>query len=237
MSAEPAAGQFAQAEFDAYCDQYRQDHAASIRVSGEDVDFFAAYKARDARRLAAAAECRVETMLDFGSGIGNAVGPLRDAFPDAALTCLDVSERSLDVSRRLHGDGPSYVAYDGQTLPFADASFDLVFTACVFRHILESGHIALLAQLRRVLKPGGLFVLYEHNPWNPLTRHVVASCPFDANAVLITAPEMKRRPRKGATVRTEYRVFFPKALARLRPLERALTARPLGGQYVLGARP
>lgn len=225
------------AEFDEYSASYRQQHEDSIRLSGEDVEFFAEYKAEDTRRLALEAGCEVRTILDFGSGIGNAVKPLREQFPDAQLTCLDVSARSLAVSREMHGEGPTYQVYDGRTLPFADASFDLVFTACVFHHIPETEHVALLAELRRVLRPDGLFVLFEHNPWNPLTRHVVASCPFDANAVLITAPEMKRRLRAGgfADVATEYRVFFPNALKALRPLEPLFAPLPLGGQYVLSA--
>lgn len=227
----------AHAEFDEYSASYREQHAESIRLSGEDVEFFAEYKAEDARQLALEAGCEVRTILDFGSGIGNAVGPLRKQFPEAQLTCLDVSAQSLAVSRELHGEGPAYQVYDGRVVPFAEASFDLVFTACVFHHIPETEHVALLAELRRVLRPDGLFVLFEHNPWNPLTRHVVASCPFDENAVLISAPEMKRRLRAAgfAEVETRYRVFFPNALRGLRPLEPLLAPVPLGGQYVLSA--
>ena len=227
----------AHAEFDEYSASYREQHAASIRLSGEDVDFFAEYKARDARRLSERAGCEVRTILDFGSGIGNAVQPLLASFPEAELTCLDVSAQSLAVSREANGDRPAYRLYDGRTVPFADGAFDLAFTACVFHHIPESEHVALLAELRRVLRPGGLFVLFEHNPWNPLTRHVVASCPFDANAVLISAPAMKRRLKAAGfgQVETRYRIFFPNALKALRPLERLLAPVPLGGQYVLSA--
>lgn len=225
-----------QAEFDLHCDRYRAQHAASIRASGEDVDFFAGYKAADALRLAETAGLAVRDILDFGSGVGNAVAPLREAFPHARLTCLDVSARSLEASRRKHGDDNAYVPYDGQTLPFAPASFDLAFAACVFHHIPHEDHVALLAQIRASLRPGGLFVLYEHNPWNPLTRQAVANCPFDENALLISAPVMAARLRAAglAPVTREYRMFFPRALAALRPLERFLKALPLGAQYVLG---
>lgn len=227
-----------QAEFDLHCDRYRAEHAASIRASGEDVDFFAGYKAADARRLAERAGLRVTRMLDFGSGVGNAVGPLHEAFPDATLTCLDVSERSLHASHRKHGDDNEYVVYDGRTLPFAEGTFDLAFAACVFHHIPHDDHVTLLAQIRASLRPGGLFVLYEHNPWNPLTRQAVANCPFDENAVLISAPVMARRMRAAGflSVRREFRMFFPRALADLRPLERLLGGVPLGAQYVLGGR-
>ena len=130
------------------------------------------------------------------------------------------------------------VCYDGQTLPFDAGTFDLVFTACVFHHIPAEDHIRLLSEIRRTLTPQGRFVLFEHNPWNPATRHAVATCPFDANAVLISAPEMRRRLRAAgfADVRLRWTLFFPAFVSALRPLERWLGWLPLGAQYCLVAR-
>lgn len=227
-----------QAEFDAYVDEYDAQHAASVRLSGEDPDFFAAYKAAEAARALAAAGVEPRRIMDFGAGRGNCIAHLQRAFPDAALTALDVSARSLT-----HCEGRAIrpieaVCYDGQTLPFEAASFDLVFTACVFHHIPAEDHIRLLGEIRRTLTPQGRFVLFEHNPWNPLTRHAVATCPFDRNAVLIAAPEMRRRFRAAGftDVALRWTLFFPAILAPLRPLERALGWLPLGAQYCLVAR-
>ena len=172
------------------------------------------------------------------AGRGNCVPHLQATFPDAALTALDVSARSLTHCKARAIRPLETVCYDGQTLPFEDARFDLVFTACVFHHIPEDDHIRLLAEIRRTLTPEGRFVLFEHNPWNPLTRHAVATCPFDANAVLISAPEMRRRFRAAGfgDVALRWTLFFPAALAPLRPLERGLGWLPLGAQYCLVAR-
>ena len=76
-------------------------------------------------------------------------------------------------------------------------------------------------------------MVYEHNPWNPLTVQAVNTCPFDRNAVLVKAADMERRLRAAgfAKVRTRYRVFFPRALRWLRPLESRLGRVPLGAQY------
>lgn len=226
------------AEFDAVAAQYKAQHAASIRLSGEDTGYFAQYKAEDARAIAAEAGCAPRDMLDFGSGIGNSVAPLRQCFPQAQLTCLDVSAESLALSREGHGEDVRYRSYDGRQLPDDLGEFDLIFTACVFHHIPAEQHIDLLRQLKRRLRPGGLFILFEHNPWNPLTRHAVNTCPFDENAVLITAPEMRRRLQAAgfADCTVRYRIFFPGALAALRPLERHMTGLPLGAQYSLSAR-
>lgn len=226
------------AEFDGVAADYEAQHRASIRLSGEETGFFARYKAQDARALTRAAGIEPARILDFGSGVGNSVGPLCEAFPDASLTCLDVSEQSLAVSRQRHGAGPDYRSYDGGALPADLGRFDLVFIACVFHHIPEVDHVRLLAQLRGALAPGGMIVLFEHNPLNPLTRHAVASCPFDANAVLIRAGRMRERFAAAgfAAPTIAYRLFFPGPLAALRPLERLLAGVPLGAQYRVAAR-
>ncbi len=226
-----------EAEFDAVAATYAAQHARSIRISGEDVGYFADYKVADAKRAARCAGLAVDRILDFGSGIGNSLKPMRAAFPDAHITCLDVSERSLDRCRAELSGGASFFGYDGIDFPLAMGRFELIFTSCVFHHIVEDLHIALLAQIRQHLAPGGMFILFEHNPWNPLTRHAVRQCPFDENAVLISAPEMRRRLTKAgfSRVQTDYRVFFPGALALLRPLEPALAWLPMGAQYSLTA--
>lgn len=226
------------AEFDAYVDEYDAQHAASVRLSGEDPDFFAAYKAAEAARVMARAGIVPARIMDFGAGRGNCVAHLQREFPAASLTCLDVSARSLShcEARAIRPVEP--VCYDGRTLPFGDARFDLVFTACVFHHIPAEDHIRLLREIRRTLTPQGRFILFEHNPWNPLTRHAVATCPFDQHAVLISAPEMRRRFRAAgfADVSLRWTLFFPAILAALRPLERGLGWLPLGAQYCMVAR-
>ena len=79
--------------------------------------------------------------------------------------------------------------------------------------------------------------LGEHNPWNPLTRLVVARCEFDHDAILLTAAEAGRRLRAAglATMRARYILFFPWRGALWRRLERRLTALPLGAQYFVHA--
>ena len=90
-----------------------------------------------------------------------------------------------------------------------------------------------------MLRPEGRFVLYEHNPWNTLTVRAVRNCPFDDNAVLIAAPEMVRRLQSAGfrQVERRFRVFFPRILSALRPLEWSLSPVPLGAQYMLVGAP
>lgn len=126
-----------------------------------------------------------------------------------------------------------FQVFDGQKIPYPDGSFDLVFAACVFHHIPAEMHVPLLREIERVLAPGGSFFIFEHNPYNPVTVRVVKECPFDENAVLISAGSMRRRlSAAGFTPhRIAYRIFFPHFLRWLRGLERYLSRLPLGAQY------
>lgn len=227
-----------EAEFDAVASEYTAQHARSIRLSGEDTSYFARYKIVEARKITDQRKIDVRSILDFGAGIGNSLKPMRDTYPDARISCLDVSDASLDLCRRELSSGVNFHCYDGVHLPRDIGRFDLIFTACVFHHIPEQMHVSLLAQIRQSLAPGGIFVLFEHNPWNPLTVNAVRNCPFDENAVLITAPEMRRRLRDAGfnAIALNYKLFFPGLLRAFRILEPMLAAVPLGAQYALAAQ-
>jgi SAM-dependent methyltransferase len=226
-----------EAEFDSVAATYRSQHAASIRMSGEEPEYFARYKADDAGVIAQKAGLVPRRILDFGSGVGNSIAPLCDVFADAQLTCLDVSEESLALARRENGEIAAYRTYDGTQIPDDIGQFDIVFTACVFHHIPEGAHIELLRQIKSHLEPGGRFILFEHNPWNPVTRKAVADCPFDEHAVLISGTEMKNRLTQAGFqhINLRFRLFFPAVLSWLRPLESYLAWLPLGAQYCLSA--
>ncbi|RUX02426.1 class I SAM-dependent methyltransferase [Mesorhizobium sp. M8A.F.Ca.ET.173.01.1.1] len=222
-----------EAEFDQFAREYQEQHAASIRLSGETPDFFAKYKIDDVAATLRRAGVKPRRILDFGAGVGNSLGHMRAAFPDSEIVLLDPSRKSLDVASKRFPDQASFTHFDGQTIPFADHSFDLAFAACVFHHIPENLQIGLFAEIGRVLANGGSFFVFEHNPWNPLTTHAVRNCAFDENAVLISSPEMRRRMAAAGLsgTRIVYRIFFPRPLARLRPFERFLTKIPIGAQY------
>jgi len=226
-----------EAEFDRFAEEYRAVHARNIRASGETPEFFAAYKIADM-----ADRCRIldrapRTLLDFGGGTGSSLPHLRDRFPAAAITLADVSRRSLDIARGRDVAGVTCLHFDGMALPLPDASQDGALAACVFHHIPTSEHVPLLREIRRVLAPGAPLWVFEHNPLNPLTRHAVATCPFDANAVLIRAGRLQARLRAAGFERTRvaYRIFFPNILRGLRPLEPWLRHLPLGAQYSVEA--
>ncbi len=223
------------AEFDRFADEYTATHAENIRMGGEDPAYFARYKIEEVRRRwDLAGRDEPQAVLDFGTGIGNSLPHLRRLFPRSALTGLDVSQRSLEVAERRFPGAARLLRYAGEgALPLESGRFQLVFSACVFHHVDAAEHGRLLAELRRVLAPGGWLVIFEHNPANPATRHIVATCPFDGNAVLLPAAVLKRREQQAGLqdVEVAYTAFFPGALRALRPLERFMTMLPVGAQY------
>ncbi|WP_298173018.1 class I SAM-dependent methyltransferase [Novosphingobium sp.] len=225
----------ADAEFDRVAQDYRAQHAHSTGVSEDALDYFASYKIEYVQQLWRERGRSPRTIMDFGAGIGNALAPMHEAFPEAEIIALDVSRASLDLVDTQAIPNVRTLAYDGLKVPLPDASLDCIFIACVFHHIPAEHHVALLAELRRVLRPDGVLVLFEHNPLNPLTRLAVARCEFDRDAVLIGAREMRRRLVAGGFVRaaSKFCLFFPPALGLLRPLERFLGWLPLGAQYHL----
>src|SRR5262249_4502052 len=90
------------------------------------------------------------------------------------------------------------------------------------------------------LHPGGLFALWENNPWNPGTRYVMSRIPFDRDAITLSILKSRRMLRTAGfeLVRSDFLFIFPRLLKWLRPLERFATKLPLGTQYlVLGRKP
>lgn len=102
-------------------------------------------------------------VLDVGCGTGEITARLGELFPDTRLVGVDLEEPHLERARaRCAGLGgrATFQVGDAQALPFADASFDLV----VCRHVIQAVSDAprALAEMRRVLRPGGrLHVIAE----------------------------------------------------------------------------
>ncbi len=228
------------AEFDKFAEEYLATHQQNLKISGEAPDYFARYKLEELRRIwDAKALPAPKAALDFGCGIGASLPHLKTVFSDADLTAVDVSARSLEIAAARFPGLATLVRYDGGgAVPLADASQDLIFSACVFHHIDAAEHDRILTDLRRLLRPGGRLVIFEHNPVNPVTRYIVATCPFDENAVLLSSGQLVRSLRSAgfSGVETRYTGFFPGPLRALRPIEPMLSAIPIGAQYYVMAQ-
>src|SRR5688572_8047280 len=90
----------------------------------------------------------------------------------------------------------------------------------------------------RESSPGGLVVLLEHNPLNPLTRFVVSRCALDEGVELFGPGAAKSLLAGGGAepVESRYIAFFPWRRPFLRRVEARLGRVPLGAQYAVAGR-
>lgn len=79
-------------------------------------------------------------------------------------TGVDLSPALIRIAREKF-PGVEFIEGDIERLPFADASFDGVLLAGVVHHFSERSHC--VAEIKRILRPGGKFVAFDPNRMNP----------------------------------------------------------------------
>jgi SAM-dependent methyltransferase len=220
--------------FREYSDTYEAEVEHAIRFIGQGVDLFTEVKAAEILRIATCWLGPTERLelLDVGCGPGVTDAHLTQHV--AGLTGVDPSPELLERAARDNPDA-SYVVSDGRTLPFPDASFDLAFAICVVHHVSPAEWGVFAAELARVTRPGGLVLIIEHNPANPLTRLAVARCEFDDDAVLL-GPKRVVALLEAAGLRVvsrRYILFLPWRRSVFRRIERYLARVPVGAQYIV----
>lgn len=99
-----------------------------------------------------------EDVLEIGAGMGTDLSQF--AQHGARVTDIDLSAGHLDHARRnfeLRGLAGRFIHHDAESLPFDDASFDLVYSNGVIHHTPNTQRV--ITEIRRVLRPGGRTVL------------------------------------------------------------------------------
>lgn len=125
---------------------------------------FAPYARLVAERAAA---WRPRRILETAAGTGVVTEELHRALPDAEIVATDLNAPMLDqAARRLGSPLVRFQPADAQSLPFAEASFDLV--VCQFGVMFFPDKVRANAEARRVLREGGRYLLViwdriEHN--------------------------------------------------------------------------
>ena len=224
--------------FDEYGKTYSDTVNDAVSFTGLDVDFFTRVKAGYILDICEShfGDAASVNALDVGCGVGNFHDILGPEFQ--ALTGVDVSSASIDQAVSRNRPKTTYDVYDGLRLPYADGSFDLTFTICVMHHVPPAQWPAFSKEMHRVLRPGGLALVFEHNPRNPLTMRAVNNCPFDEDAVLLKA-EATIDLLKGAgfhDVERRYILSVPAGNRLLRKVDSMFSRIPFGAQYYVSAR-
>jgi SAM-dependent methyltransferase len=219
--------------FDTYGKEYRDVVQASIDFSGLSYEFVTAAKA-DIMGEVIAARLGPEakpSALDVGCGIGVLHRYIRDRF--TRLCAVDLSTSCLEQAARANS-GVEYRSYAGAELPFACGEFDFAFAICVLHHVPPADCLGFIREMARVIRPGGVVCIIEHNPLNPLTQLSVRRCEFDRDAVLLPSWRTARLMTQAGlrAVESRYFLLLPSAAGPARAIERRLARLPLGAQYI-----
>jgi SAM-dependent methyltransferase len=218
--------------FDRYHDRYDEEMACALRgMPGKHASFIRAkaliLEALSLRFRGGTGKMR---LLDVGCGTGLVEQAL--SIPEAEITGLDVSEPLLEKARR-NVPGCRFLAFDGRRIDNENNSYHIVFAINTFHHVPVGQRLGLLGEMWRVLLPGGVLALFEHNPWHPVTRFVVSRCGFDRHAELLCRSDALSLLRNTGLHHLEasYIIFIPWGTGVNRLLERFLGWLPLGVQY------
>ena len=156
-SAQPADPAVAN-DYDGFAEAYSAENEASL---------IGAYYNRPAI-LDLAGDVAGRRILDAGCGSGPLFAALRDR--GAVVTGFDKSAGMLELARRRLGDDADLRVADlGGPLPFPDDTFDDVTASLVLHYLQDWG--PALAELRRVLKPGGRLIASVDHPFAINTMH------------------------------------------------------------------
>jgi SAM-dependent methyltransferase len=219
-------------DFDNYTDNYNDLLHEVTRFFSSDDEYFAQYKIDIVKKQI---HSPVKRVLEYGCGIGRNIKFLQSAFPDANIVGTDISQASLEIAQHDNADVEFILENDDLE---SIGLFDVILVAGVFHHVPVSQRIDVAMTLLRRLSPDGVMFVFEHNPFNPITRRIVNNCVYDEDAVLLKPSELRQLLNHAAfTVeRQSYCLFIPPQLSILLPLEDWLAWIPLGGQYWTQAR-
>jgi ubiquinone/menaquinone biosynthesis C-methylase UbiE len=131
-------------------------------------------------------------ILEIGSGTGALLNRLRTQ--GRRIRGVDVNDRLIDEGRSWFGDLPVQQV-TGTALPFPDRCFDIVMSFDVLEHIPDTD--AHLHEVRRVLKPGGSYLLQTPNKWTNVVFETIRWRSFtkfrEDHCSLHSLSELRRR--------------------------------------------
>jgi len=223
------------AEFDKSARNYEALFRPWLKIAGASREYFARSRVNWLSFLLREQGFVPKRVMDFGCGTGMSLSLLADVFDAEQVIGLDPSEESLAVAGESVGSRAVQLATPGKYVP--QQNIDLVFCNGVFHHIPKAEQPAAINYVCRCLRSGGMFAMWENNPWNPMQSFAMKHSEIDKNAIPLRPPESRQLvASQFSVIRTDYLFFFPGYFTWLRPLEKILIKMPLGAQYQILAR-
>jgi FkbM family methyltransferase len=103
-------------------------------------------------------------VLDIGCGTGSMAILIKRMHPEAEVVGIDPDPAALSIAKRKAKRAGLVIGFDrgfADHMPYADASFDRVFSSFMFHHLAADEKTATLREIRRVLKNGGSLHLLD----------------------------------------------------------------------------
>jgi SAM-dependent methyltransferase len=222
--------------FDRHAETYRADVERSIAFAKVDHAQVTERKAEHLLGLCARllGPPREQRVLDVGCGVGLTDALLVDCV--GRLHGIDLSPESVAEAASTNPSA-QYTAFDGTAFPLDDGSVDLAFAVCVLHHVPPEERDRFAAELARVVRPGGIVAVFEHNPFNPLTRVAVNRCELDEGVTLARRRTTARLlTRAGLHVEHGRYIIFTTSPRWSARADRVLGWCPAGAQYLVAAR-
>ena len=218
-------------DFDVYTDNYNSLLREGTGFFTDSDAYFARYKVDILRGEVPSG---TNSVLEYGCGIGRNIPFLKAAFPDAKISGSDISAASLYIARM---ENPGIEFFLEEAGSDNNKTYDVIFIAGVFHHIPLQDRSAVMISLFQRLVPGGFILVFEHNPFNPITRKIVNQCPYDKDALLLKPSHLRNLLliANFQIIRSAYCLFIPPKISALLPLESKLHWLPFGGQYWIKA--
>ena len=99
-----------------------------------------------------------DALLDVGCNVGELLSHCHQLYPTIRLAGVEINAVALEEAKR-RLPGADLHAIGAEALPFAEASFDCLTCIEVLEHVPSGLRARALAEMRRVLRPGGRLVL------------------------------------------------------------------------------
>jgi ubiquinone/menaquinone biosynthesis C-methylase UbiE len=104
-----------------------------------------------------------DKILDFGCGWGRVIRFFLKDFQPANTWGCDPLEGMIELCKAQNKWSRFEATHTAPPSPFQENTFDAIYSYSVFSHLSEDMHLKILAEIKRILKPGGIYLTTTRN--------------------------------------------------------------------------